>query len=91
MKKVLIGIVVALIISSISGYAFRAPLVAAVSAQLTAEMFVEAEDDPFDAGPPVGSQLPAILASHEGTPITSMEPLMGARGLLLITNRSVEW
>jgi len=91
MKKILFGVVAALIIAGISAYAFRAPLVAAVSSQLTADMFVAADDDPFDAGPLIGSRLPAILASHEGAPITSLESLMGTRGLLLFANRSVEW
>ena len=57
----------------------------------TDEMFVSADTDAFDKGPELGSSLPQIKALYQGQEISSLTPLAGANGTVIVINRSLEW
>ena len=91
MKRILLFLGVAFVISAVAAYAFRAPLAAAIGERITADMFVAADNDAYDPGIATGQQLPAIRALFQGKEITGVQAFMGARGLVLFVNRSVDW
>jgi hypothetical protein len=91
MRKWLLGAVAALAIVAIGGYAFREPLFDALAERMTANMFVASDTDSFDPGLAVGERLPALHAIHRGREIDDIGPMMGAKGLALFLNRSVDW
>lgn len=91
MKKAT-GIVLAVLLLCASlGYLFREPLREFVYAQLTRDMFVDADTDDFDPGPVLGSSFPGLRATYAGQPITLLAPFAGRRGTLLVASRSLDW
>lgn len=91
MKKFLIGTVVVVVIVGALGFLFREPLFQAVADRLTADMFVDADTDAFDPGPPLGAPLPVIAARHDGRVVQDLGEFMGEQGLVLFAVRSIEW
>jgi hypothetical protein len=91
MRRFLIGAGVFLVLAGAGAYLFREPLKEAVFARLTADMFVAADDDAFDPGVAVGVGLPPLRAVVDGREIASIAEFAGARGTVLIANRSVDW
>lgn len=91
MKKVLLTLACLALVVAGAIWLFRPQLLDFISSQLAADMFVAADTDAFDPGLPVGSPFPAIRAVHEGREITDISPLMGARGMVLVANRSADW
>lgn len=69
---------------------FREPLKEMASAQLTRDMFIAGDSDDFDPGPALGSYFPGLHATYKGETITLLSPFAGARGTLLIVNRSLK-
>ena len=91
MKRVLIGIAVFLVVGGSGVFAFREPLMAAAMDRITANMFVARDTDSYDPGLAVGQAFPAIRARYQDREITSIGELMGARGMVIFVNRSVDW
>ena len=91
MKKWLIGIASAIAVVALAGYAFRAPLMNAMFERMTAHMFVAKDDDAYDPGIARGERLPPLHARYAGKDVTDASSLMGAKGLALYVNRSVDW
>jgi len=58
---------------------------------ITAEMFVEVDNDQFDAGPNLGLKIPPINALYDGKIIQDLTTLSGESGLVLVINRSLDW
>ena len=85
---IVIGVLAALVLGA---YAFREPLLDAVFTRLTADMFVQSDNDAYDPGVAVGAHVPAIRALHDGKELTDVTTLAGSSGLVLIANRSVDW
>ncbi len=91
MKTFLIGTVIVVAVLVVATVVFREPLLSAVFDRLTADMFVASDDDAFDPGVAIGEQLPPILARIDGREVTSVDEFMGTRGMVFVTNRSVDW
>jgi putative ABC transport system substrate-binding protein len=72
-------------------YAFREPIMEAVAAQLTKDMFVPGDTDAFDPGLPIGAEFPEIRAMYAGAELRDVDSLAGSRGTVFIANRSVVW
>ncbi|NJN52389.1 MAG: hypothetical protein HC809_12160 [Gammaproteobacteria bacterium] len=90
MNKLVVALLIVLALAA-GIYLFRAPLMEAMMANLTSDMFVAADDDPYDPGIAVGSKLPPILALHDGSRVTDLAQFAGERGTALFVNRSVDW
>ena len=91
MKRSLIGIVGVIAVLIVGIYVFREPLKDAMFERMTTDMFVANDDDPYDPGLAVGSHIPALRAQYQGREVTDIGEVMGARGLVLYVNRSVDW
>lgn len=91
MKKVLIGTLVVVVTLGVVGYLFREPLKQTIFDQLTADMFVDADTDTFDPGPPLGAPLPEIAARYEGRTVRDLAEFVGENGVVLFAVRSVDW
>jgi len=91
MKKVLIGTLAVVATIGVLGFLFREPLMQAVADRLTADMFVDADTDAFDPGPPLGAPLPPIAARFDGRTVQDLAEFMGDNGVVLFAVRSVEW
>lgn len=74
-----------------AGFLFRAELWAAAQELITKDMYVSADTDNFDPGLPVGAKFPPVRAIHDGSKINNIEPLIGAKGMVFIANRSADW
>ena len=79
MKKVLIPILSALLVSALAIYIFKAPLKATLYATITDDMFVYADNDDFDPGPTLGSSFPGVRAGYKGQEISLLAPLCGQK------------
>ncbi len=91
MKKVLIPILSALLVSALAIYIFKAPLKATLYATITDDMFVYADNDDFDPGPTLGSSFPGVRASYKGQEISLLTPFAGRNGTALVASRSLDW
>lgn len=91
MKKVLIGVLVAVLAVGVAGYLFREPLLQAIADRLTADMFVAADTDAFDPGPALGAPLPELTARYRGRTVHDLAQFMGENGVVLFAVRSVDW
>jgi hypothetical protein len=91
MQRWLIGVAAGVGLIASGAYAFREPLLGAMFERVTADMFVAKDDDPYDPGLAIGAQLPALRARYAGHEITDVAAFMGANGLALFVNRSVDW
>ncbi len=91
MKKVLIGALAVVVTVGVAGILFRGPLMKEVADLLPADMFIDADTDAFDPGLPVGARMPAIAARYDGRTIQDVTEFMGANGVVLFANRSVDW
>ena len=74
-----------------TGYAFRGELFNMVAENVVADMFVDIDDDAFDPGPQVGSELPEIFADANGVHTQDLTQFSGERGLVVMLNRSLDW
>jgi peroxiredoxin len=72
-------------------YLFREPVKEMAVDKLTADMFVDADQDSFDPGPAVGSHFPGIRATYQGREISLIEDFAGGRGTIFIASRSLDW
>ncbi len=72
-------------------YGFREPLLAAVIDRVTANMYVPADNDPYDPGVATAQPMPTIHALYDGREVTDVDEFMGAKGLVIFVNRSVDW
>ncbi len=91
MKRVLIGIAVFLVVAGSGMFAFRGQLVEAATNQITKKMFIERDTDSYDPGIAVGQVFPAIRAHYQDREVASIGEFMGARGMVIYVNRSVDW
>ena len=91
MKKVFVVLAAVVVVAGISVYAFREPLKSAMFDRITADMFVARDTDAYDPGIAVGTALPALRARYQGKEVTQLGDFMGAKGLVLFVNRSVDW
>lgn len=74
-----------------AGFLFRGELWAAAQELITKDMYVSADTDSFDPGLPVGAKFPTVRALHDGSEINDIEPLIGAKGMVFVANRSADW
>jgi len=58
---------------------------------ITADMFVDADNDQFDPGPVLGEKIPAINALYNGKVIQDLTSFSGEKGLVFVINRSLDW
>ena len=72
-------------------YLFRDDVTQLVMAQLSSEMFVQADRDNFDPGPAVGSHFPGLRASYQGGSVSLLREFAGANGTMFIASRSLQW
>lgn len=72
-------------------YLFREPVKEMALDKLTADMFVDADQDSFDPGPAVGSHFPGIRATYQGREISLIEDFAGDKGTIFIASRSLDW
>jgi len=91
MKKFLMGLAVFIVVAGAGVYVFREPLLERLVDRVTADMFVAADEDPYDPGTALGERFPAIRAFHDGAEVSSVGAFMGERGMIFIANRSVDW
>jgi hypothetical protein len=91
MKKVFIITLACLTVLAAGLYLFRAPLLEVAANQLTADMFVTADDGSFDPGTAVGQPFPAIHADHAGETVRDVMQFAGPHGLIFVANRSADW
>lgn len=91
MKKIVIGIAALLVVAGIGIYAFRAPLMDAVTDRMTAHMFVARDTDAYDPGVAMGQVFPPIHARYADREVTDIGEFAGPRGLVIYVNRSVDW
>ncbi len=91
MKKIVIPLLSALIVTALAIYIFRAPLKEALFARITDDMFVSGDSDDFDPGPSVGSSFPGVRALHLGQEISLLTPFAGSNGTALVASRSLDW
>lgn len=89
-KAVLVAAAIVLSLMA-AGLVFREPLFNAVASALTADMFVEADNDNFDPGLPVGASLPEVRVLYKGKEISALNSLSGSLGMVLVANRSADW
>ena len=74
-----------------AGYAFRGELIGMFAQSITADMFVDIDDDAFDPGPQMGTRLPEIFADAHGAQTQDLSQFAGERGLVVLLNRSLDW
>lgn len=91
MKKILVIVAGVLASLIMAGAIFKEPLLAAVKETITADMFVNVDDDDFDVGLALNADFPEIKALSKGELITQIQPLIGDKGMIFIANRSVDW
>jgi hypothetical protein len=91
MRKVLLVLAAACGVVLVAGYLYRDQLKMAAVDRATANMFVDTDTDAYDPGIAIGQPVPAIHALLNGREVSSVDGLMGKRGLLLFVNRSVDW
>ena len=91
MKKFLVVTIAVLLMAAALIYLFREPLKEMAVARLTADMFVDADQDSFDPGPATGSQFPGFRATYQGRDVSLIDEFAGARGTILIASRSLDW
>ena len=91
MKRILLGLGLVVVVAAVAIYAFREPLMEAIAAQLTRDMFVEGDGDAFDPGLPIGAEFPEIHATYAGAELHDIDAFAGSRGTVFIANRSVVW
>lgn len=59
--------------------------------KLTANMFVDIDQDNFDKGLPIGASLPSIRALYQGQEISDLLQFSGSKGLVILASRSLDW
>jgi len=91
MKKVLGVVAAVLVVAGIAVYAFREPLMGAMFERMTANMFVARDDDAYDPGIAVGTEVPPLHARYRDQEVTQLDDFMGSKGLVVFVNRSVDW
>ena len=91
MKKFLISLAGFLVVAAVGIYIFRGPLIAALEAPMTANMFITEDSDSFDPGLAVGAPFPAIRASYQGREITDIDQFIQDKGAIVVANRSADW
>jgi len=59
--------------------------------RLAGEIFVNADSDRFDPGIAIGATFPRISALYDAREVTDLVEFTGEAGLVIVTNRSVDW
>lgn len=80
-----------LLVAAAGLYLFKAQLWDFTAKKITADMFVEADNDTFDPGIAVGEQFPEIHALYQGREITDAGEFIHDKGMVFIANRSADW
>lgn len=83
------GITIAALVLGV--FIFREPLKATAFDKLTANMFVEEDQDDFDPGPAVGTTFPGVSATYRGEALTALDQFQGPNGLAFVATRSADW
>jgi len=91
MKKILISVAIILVAGVISIYLFRESLVVFAKEKLTQDMFITEDEDQYNPGIAVGETFPNIRAWYHQVEKQDLQEFMGAEGLLVFMNRSVDW
>lgn len=91
MKKFLIGLLTVIVVTGAGMFLFREPLKDMAFERIAADVFVAEDTDAYDPGTAVGTQLPPLLALHDGRQVTDVSPFMGSKGVALFAVRSVDW
>lgn len=91
MKKILLGLLAAILLLLAIGFLFREPLREQLEANITEDMFLPADTDSYDPGIAVGQRFPDIRAVGASGPLTDSAELMGDRGLVFVAVRSADW
>ncbi len=91
MKKFLLAILVILGVGAVAAFVFQKPLMRMAADAATRDMFIAADTDAFDPGLAVGEPFPPLVTLSGGTKVTDLMQFSGANGLVLLTNRSVDW
>lgn len=91
MKKFLVVTSAVLLMAAALIYLFREPLKEMAFARLTADMFVDADQDSFDPGPAIGSHFPGLRAAYQGRDVSLIDEFAGDRGTIFIASRSLDW
>ena len=91
MKKFLVVTSAVLLMAAALIYLFREPLKEMAVARLTADMFVDADQDSFDPGPAIGSHFPGLRAAYQGRDVSLIDEFAGDRGTIFIASRSLDW
>jgi peroxiredoxin len=89
-KKILISAILIVVIAVVS-INFSLIKEEFIEQFITAEMFVDADIDQFDAGPNIGLKIPPINAIYDGKIILDITTFSGESGLVLVINRSLDW
>ena len=58
---------------------------------ITVDMFVDQDNEEFDAGPLIGLKMPPINALYNGKIVQDITTLSGESGLVFVINRSLDW
>jgi len=91
MKKFFVVTIALLLLAAALIYLLREPLKERALARLTADMFVDADQDSFDPGPAVGSHFPGVRATYQGRDVSLIDEFAGDRGTIFIASRSLDW
>ena len=73
MKKFLVVTIAVLLMAAAVIYLLREPLKEMVFARLTADMFVDTDQDSFDPGPATGSHFPGFRATYQGREVSLID------------------
>lgn len=91
MQRLLLLASVLVLLVAAGLYWLRAPLKQSTLEQLTADMFLPADNDSFDPGPAPGSHFPGVRARYQGEQVTLLHRFAGRNGTVLVASRSLDW
>ena len=91
MKKFLLSLFSVVLVASGAAYLFKAQLWDLAQDKLTADMFVDADNDTFSPGLAVGDVFPEVKAIYQGQEIADISDFVHDKGMVFIANRSADW
>lgn len=91
MRKALLGIGLLAVTGLGLALVFGNQLRDVFAAWQTRDMFVPAVAADPGLGPPPGTSLPRLIASHGGRPVSHLEPYARGNGTVLVILRSIDW
>lgn len=80
-----------IVVVAVSALLLKEPIKQTVYKIVTYDMFVSNDEDSFDPGPKVGTQMPAINGIFNGKKITDIDQFAGSKGTIFIASRSFDW